>query len=189
MKKNKHHQQQVRIIGGSHRRSIVHFDDAEGLRPTPDRVREQVFNWLGQRLVGMRVLDLFGGSGVMGLEAASRGAVHVDIVELNAHTARTIQHNISQLKVDGCHVHRQEALRFLQAASTGIYDVVVLDPPYRWQDWVQLWPVLQGLCGEDTLVYVEAAVLPELPVWLTWFKQDTAGQSHYGVASVQAVDL
>ena len=78
--KNKQHKQQIRIIGGTHRRRLVHFDEAEGLRPTPDRVREQVFNWLGQRLSGQKVLDLFGGSGVMAMEAASRGAEKVDVV-------------------------------------------------------------------------------------------------------------
>ena len=98
--KNKQHTQQVRIIGGTHRRRIVKFDEAEGLRPTPDRVREQVFNWLGQRLNEQKVLDLFGGSGVMAFEAASRGASQVDVVELNRHTVQNMRSVIKELQLE-----------------------------------------------------------------------------------------
>ena len=186
--KNKQHKQQVRIIGGTHRRRLVKFDEAEGLRPTPDRVREQVFNWLGQRLHGQRVLDLFGGSGVMAFEAASRGAERVDVVELNRHTANTIRAVIQELELQHVSVHQQDAKTYLQAASE-VYDVIVLDPPYRWQEWEVLWSLLQAHCHAETVLYVEAAQLPQLPDWLQWSKQDAAGQSHYGLALVQDIDL
>ena len=186
--KNKQHTQQVRIIGGTHRRRIVRFDEAEGLRPTPDRVREQVFNWLGQRLNGQKALDLFGGSGVMAFEAASRGASPVDVVELNRQTVQNIRAVIRELQLEHVTVHQQDAKAFLQAASI-VYDVIFLDPPYRWQDWDALWELLQPLCHAETVLYVEAAQLPSLPEWLQWIKQDKAGQSHYGLVSVQEIDL
>ena len=186
--KNKQHTQQVRIIGGTHRRRIVKFDEAEGLRPTPDRVREQVFNWLGQRLNGLKVLDLFGGSGVMAFESASRGASQVDVVELNRQTVQNMRAVIKELQLECVNVHQQDAEVYLQAASI-VYDVIVLDPPYRWQDWDVLWGLLQARCHNDTVLYIEAAQLPQLPEWLQWSKQDKAGQSHYGLALVQDIDL
>jgi 16S rRNA (guanine966-N2)-methyltransferase len=186
--KNKQHTQQVRIIGGTHRRRIVKFDEAEGLRPTPDRVREQVFNWLGQRLNGLKVLDLFGGSGVMAFESASRGASQVDVVELNRQTVQNMRAVIKELQLECVNVHQQDAKVYLQAASV-VYDVIVLDPPYRWQDWDVLWGLLQTRCHNDTVLYIEAAQLPQLPEWLQWSKQDKAGQSHYGLALVQDIDL
>ncbi len=188
MKHNKAHTQQVRIIGGTHRRRIVHFNEAEGLRPTPDRVREQVFNWLGQRLHGLRVLDVFGGSGVMAFEAASRGAEHVDVVELNRQSAQVMRENVRQLQLEHVFVHHQDALRFLQAASKP-YDVIFLDPPYRWQDWGLVWADLIKLSHEDSMIYIEASQLPELPSQLVWHKQGSAGQSHYGLAMLQSIDL
>ena len=186
--KNKQHKQQIRIIGGTHRRRLVHFDEAEGLRPTPDRVREQVFNWLGQRLSGQKVLDLFGGSGVMAMEAASRGAEKVDVVELNRQTVQKIRAVINELKFDQVTVYQQDATAYLQAASE-VYDVIVLDPPYRWEEWYGLWEVLRLHCHAETVLYIEAAQLPRLPGWLQWNKQDSAGQSHYGLALVQDIDL
>lgn len=186
--KNKHHKQQVRIIGGTHRRRVVHFGEAEGLRPTPDRVREQVFNWLGQQLHQQQVLDLFGGSGVMAFEASSRGAERVDVVELHRPTVQTMRHNVQQLQLSNIHIYQQDALLFLQAAQIQ-YDVVFIDPPYAWQEWDGLWPLLQSCCHEDSLLYVEAAKMPELPAWLQWRKQGSAGQSHYGVAVIQSIDL
>ena len=77
---------------------------------------------------------------------------------------------------------------YLQAASE-VYDVIVLDPPYRWQEWEELWLLLQAHCHAETVLYVEAAQLPQLPDWLQWSKQDAAGQSHYGLALVQDIDL
>ena len=188
MKNNKAYKQQVRIIGGTHRRRVVSFSEAEGLRPTPDRVREQVFNWLGQRLHQMKVLDLFGGSGVMAFEAASRGATHVDLVELNRQTVQNMRENITQLQLPHIHVHNKEALKYLQDALC-VYDVIFLDPPYLWQHWDALWPLLARLCHEETAIYIEAAQLPSLPNWLQWQREGSAGQSHYGIAIMQDVDL
>lgn len=189
MKKDKRYKQQVRIIGGSHRRRLIQFAEAEGLRPTPDRVREQVFNWLGQRLTGLRVLDLFGGSGVMGLEAASRGAAQVDIIELNSLTAKSIAQNVRDLDFANVRVHQKNASQFLQDASLNAYDVILIDPPYKWQDWALLWPLLSHICHEQTQLYIEAASLPDLPEWLEWMRQGSAGQSHYGLAVMQSIDL
>ena len=186
--KNRQHKQQIRIIGGTHRRRLVHYDEAEGLRPTPDRVREQVFNWLVQRLSWQKVLDLFGGSGVMALEAASRGAEKVDVVELNRQTVQKIREVINELKFDQVTVYQQDATAYLQAVSE-VYDVVVLDPPYRWEEWHGLWGMLRSHCHAETVLYIEAAQLPQLPEWLQWKKQDSAGQSHYGLALIQDTDL
>lgn len=119
----------VRIIGGEWRGRIVRFPDSIGLRPTPDRVRETLFNWLDQDLSGCRCLDLYAGSGVLGLEALSRGATEVILVERSRTVCRAIEAAAASLGASGMRVVCGDAIEFA-AAARAKFDVVFVDPPY-----------------------------------------------------------
>ena len=132
----------VRIIGGSLRSRRITFPDAEGLRPTPDRVRETLFNWLGQDLSGRACLDLFAGSGALGFEAASRGARLVLMLDDSGVVARSLQASAASLGAGAVRVRRADALEFLRERRPGAgsktpaefdpkFDVVFLDPPFH----------------------------------------------------------
>jgi 16S rRNA (guanine966-N2)-methyltransferase len=169
----------LRIVGGEWRRRVLRFPDAEGLRPTPDRVRETLFNWLGQDLSGLACLDLFAGSGALGFEAASRGAGKVVLVERAPRVADALAGNVGLLAAAGrVELVRQDALKF--AGSTPLrFDVIFLDPPYR-QGWIEkLCPLLPRLANPDALVYAEAeAPLESCGDWRT-VRSGRAGQVYY----------
>lgn len=149
----------VRIIGGEWRRRVLRFPDAQGLRPTPDRVRETLFNWLGQDLDGLSCLDLFAGSGALGFEAASRGAAKVVMVEHAPKVAAALEENARLLAAGGrLQIVRADAVKFASSLSaTGArFDVLFLDPPYK-QGWIErLAPLLPQLLADDGALYVEA---------------------------------
>lgn len=169
----------LRIVGGEWRRRVLAFPDAEGLRPTPDRVRETLFNWLGQDLSGLACLDLFAGSGALGLEAASRGAGKVVLVERAPRVADALDSNIRLLQGAGrVELLRQDALKFASSSSRA-FDVVFLDPPYR-QGWLdRLTPFLPRLLKTDGALYVEAEeALASLGEWVT-VRSGQAGQVYY----------
>lgn len=175
----------IRITGGRWRSRLIQVPDAEAgqaLRPTPDRVRETLFNWLGQDLSGLRCLDLFAGSGILGFEAASRGADHVCLVEAHAATFRRLQAAALQLggneQPGPLEFKRTDALKFL-AATQQSYDLVFLDPPYH-QGWLErLIAPLQRVAGPQTLLYVEAErPLTALGSWQTR-KSGQAGQVYF----------
>ncbi|MCP2041199.1 16S rRNA (guanine(966)-N(2))-methyltransferase RsmD [Neisseria sp. HSC-16F19] len=178
MKHNKH-QNQIRIIGGLHRGRKLAFPDAEGLRPTPDSVRERLFNWLGQDLTGQRVLDMFAGSGALGLEAASRHAAQVVLVERQRTVAQALHRHVRTLAV-AAEVVEADALAFLQQRPAA-FDGVFLDPPFAWRDWQTLWPLLAECLKEGAWVYVEAGRLPEWPPFLALQKSGQAGMSRYAL--------
>src|SRR5437868_8605287 len=113
----------VRIIGGMWKKSVLHLPDVEGLRPTPDRVRETLFNWLGQDLTGMRCLDLFAGSGALGFEAASRGADEVVMVEFAAKVVTHLQKTLATLGANNVRLVRNDALKFTAEAQIGRFDL------------------------------------------------------------------
>ena len=121
---------EVRIIGGQWRRTRLKVLDKPGLRPTPDRVRETLFNWLGQDLSGWRCVDAFAGTGVLGLEAASRGAAHVLMVEQDAVLVRDLQDNATRLKASMVSVQRGDAVSTLGRLPAGSVDLVFIDPPF-----------------------------------------------------------
>jgi len=165
----------VRIIGGAWRGRRLAFPDVEGLRPTPDRVRETLFNWLGQRLDGLRCLDLFAGSGALGLEAASRGAALVTLVEANAAACAALQTHCRILDATQVRVVRAEASAWIKTA-TGSYDVIFLDPPFA-LDLLQ--PVLHAvtpLLRAGGTIYAEFATPPDLSAWQVW-REGHAGQT------------
>jgi 16S rRNA (guanine966-N2)-methyltransferase len=175
----------VRIIGGEHKRRQLKVLDRPGLRPTPDRVRETLFNWLAPRLPGARVLDLFAGSGVLGLEALSRGASWCDLVEKDGAAARLLLANLELLRLtERARVHHQDALGFLRVPPSPPYDVVFLDPPYA-SDLLGL--VLAALGGAgwlapDARIYVERPARlgpPDVPGGWERLRQGEAGEVGY----------
>jgi 16S rRNA (guanine(966)-N(2))-methyltransferase RsmD len=121
---------EVRIIGGQFKRSKLQVADKPGLRPTPDRVRETLFNWLGQDLSGWRCLDAFAGTGALGFEAASRGAVHVLLVEQDAALVLQLKRVQAQLQADAVQVVRGDAVAALRHAPAGSLELIFLDPPF-----------------------------------------------------------
>lgn len=120
----------IRIIGGDWKRTPLAVLDLDGLRPTPDRVRETLFNWLGQDLAGQRCLDLFAGTGALGFEAASRGAASVVIVERHARAAQQLRAIKDKLGARTVEVVEADALRLAAGLAPGGFDVVFLDPPF-----------------------------------------------------------
>lgn len=168
----------VRINAGEWRSRLLKFPDAQGLRPTPERVRQTVFNWLGQDLTGKKCLDLFAGTGVMGFEALSRNAQSVVLVEKATAVYKAMLDNKSTLKADTAQVLNMDALAFLDK-NQALFDVIFVDPPYH-QGWldkvlVQL-PKHLNLHG---VVYVEAEyALADDGTWQV-FKQSKAGNVFY----------
>jgi len=173
----------VRIVGGTHRSRLIEVPDAMGLRPTPDRVRETLFNWLGQDLTGLRCLDLFAGSGALGFEAASRGASEVTMLEFAPKVFAHLQKTQELLKANNVRLVRGDALKFIAVPQTQPhlqgFDLVMLDPPYR-QGWLEkLAPHLPQWLAPDAKLYVESESPLESYAGLTVIKSGKAGQVHY----------
>jgi 16S rRNA (guanine966-N2)-methyltransferase len=170
----------VRIIGGEWRSRIVRFPPAAQLRPTPDRVRETLFNWLGQRLHGLECLDLFAGSGALGFEAASRGAASVTLVERDRDTARHLRASAAELGASQVRVVEADALAFL-ARDAGSYDVVFLDPPYASGLAAAAFERLAPRLKPGARVYAESATpLEPGPQWLA-VREGRAGAVRYAL--------
>lgn len=175
---------QVRLIAGQCKRSKLPVIDAPGLRPTADRVRVTLFNWLGADLSGWRCLDAFAGTGALGLEAASRGAAEVVLLETHAQALRSLQTTRERLQLSRVRVLRDEALSFMRRAADASFELVFLDPPFEQAALRQ--SALQAavrLVVPDGLVYLEApeAVGPEaaLPPGLVLHRQGRAGAVHF----------
>jgi len=148
---------EVRIIGGSWKRTKLPVADRPGLRPTPDRVRETLFNWLGQTLAGWRCVDAFAGSGALGFEAASRGAAEVVLLERDPALVASLVATRERLQAAAIRVERADALQWLARAPERGFDLVFLDPPF---DSLLLEPALLGaarIVAPGGFVYVEAA--------------------------------
>ncbi len=168
----------VRIGGGDLRSRVISFPDAEGLRPTPDRVRETLFNWLGQTLYGRTCLDLFAGSGALGFEATSRGAERVVMVELNRTVFRALQENAKKLGCSNVFVHAQDGLEFATRDAQR-YDVIFLDPPFQSEYLPKLLEILPQRLNENGVVYAETGAAIEIPPQWQVVKSGKAGQVHY----------
>ena len=171
----------IRITGGEWRSRLIPVVDAPGLRPTPDRVRETLFNWLGHDLSGLSCLDLFAGSGILGFEAASRGAAAVTLVERDQRVFEALRHNCAAFDAKRLEPIRSDALKFAaSAAEQGRrYDLLFLDPPYR-QLWLErLWPLLPGIVGRGTRAYAEAEAQLAAPLPWRVVKEGRAGQVFY----------
>lgn len=147
---------QVRIIGGQWKRTRLDVADRPGLRPTPDRVRETLFNWLGQDLAGWRCVDAFAGTGALGLEAASRGAGDVLLLEADAMLVDQLRAVVARLDAANVRVQRGNALTALAALPAGSVDLVFLDPPFDAQLFDKALAAARPALAEEGLVYLEA---------------------------------
>lgn len=179
----------VRIIGGSHRGRFVSFPDAAGLRPTADRVRETLFNWVQPFIPGSRCLDLFAGSGALGFEAASRGAESVTLVERNPEVAAHLRQSAQALGLVNVEVLTANALDWLASANGG-FGLVFVDPPFadRLLESALRGLVRPGLLREGTRIYLEgdaAEPFPPLPEGLFPLREKVAGQVRYGLVQHQ----
>lgn len=173
---------QLRIIGGQWRGRKLRFHAAPGLRPTADRVRETLFNWLAADIDGARCLDLFAGSGALGLEALSRGADHCDFVDSASRSLDDIAGHLASLGATArASCHPVPARRFL-AGHAGPWDIVFLDPPFGEALLGSAVAALSGLLDEGALVYVETGQresLPALPPHWAPHRDKTAGDVRY----------
>jgi 16S rRNA (guanine966-N2)-methyltransferase len=177
--------QRVRIIGGRHRGRLVRFPAAPGLRPTPDRVRETLFNWLGQELGGWRTLDLYAGSGVLSLEAVSRGAALAVAVDRNPALIRALEATALAFGVQEIEVHAARATEFL-AHETRTFDVVFLDPPFDTDPWLSLLPACAPRLAQAGFIYAEASREIAAPEGLRVWRHAKAGAVHYHLLQREA---
>ncbi|CAM8363653.1 COG0742 N6-adenine-specific methylase [Candidatus Methylopumilus universalis] len=178
---------QVKIIGGEWKRKNISFIDSPGLRPTPGRVRETLFNWLEQDLTGKVCLDLFSGSGVIGFESLSRGAKNVVMIEKSPHVFKMIQENQKLLQADGAVLQLTDALAFLEKNTTK-FDIIFCDPPFN-ESWEgKLFPQLANHLAEDGLIYFESeASIKEYNVF-NIAKKRKAGNVFYHLVTLKNND-
>ncbi len=173
---------EVRLIGGQWKRSKLPVADRPGLRPTPDRVRETLFNWLGQDLSGWRCLDAFAGSGALGFEAASRCAAEVMLIERDATLANSLRASQQRLKADTVRIETADALAWMGRCAPASFELVLLDPPFDADLLTRALPAAAALVVEGGLLYVESAEAladPGLPAGFALLRQGRAGLVHY----------
>jgi 16S rRNA (guanine966-N2)-methyltransferase len=175
----------VRIIGGAWRRRFIHFPAADGLRPSPDRVRETLFNWLGQDLTGLACLDLYAGSGALGFEAASRGAARVVMVERDRMVARALRENAARLAATQVEVLQADALAYLRH-DTRMYDVVFLDPPFSEEPLPAALPAVIARLAAGGRVYVESAKPLTADAPWRMLRGQKAGRVHFQLLDREA---
>ena len=175
---------QLRIIGGEWKRRVLPFADIEGLRPTPDRVRETLFNWLMWEITQAKVLDLCAGSGALSFEALSRGAAAVTMIEPNPKQSRFLKENIQLLKASQAQLLQDTAQGALKKLADHAYDLVFLDPPYSLNLWQELANLVDAKIKDKGLIYVEAdRPLQQLQLPAHWqlLKQSKAGVVQCGL--------
>ncbi len=174
----------IRIIGGSLRNSRLNVPELEGLRPTPERVRETLFNWLAPVIEGARCLDLCAGTGALGIEAWSRGAGDVQFVERDKRAAQALHDNLARLKVTGAGLAVLDASAYLQGAARP-HDLVFLDPPFALGLWSGLAQQLEcaGWLRTNALIYVESprGRAPALPSNWHLQREDQAGEVRFAL--------
>ena len=180
----------LRIIGGAWRGRRLRFPPSPEIRPTPDRVRETLFNWLAARVPGARCLDLFAGSGALGLEALSRGAAHVTFVEHDLAAASEIRARLAQWGAHEATVERTDARGFLERQPTAPFDIVFLDPPFDSKLLEAAAARLEqgGWLADEALVYVECPSDAQASVPAGWIplKAKRAGEVGYHLYSRSA---
>lgn len=183
---NKSQPGRLRIVAGNWRSRLLEIAAVPGLRPTSARVRETLFNWLAPRIAGARCLDLFAGTGALGLEALSRGAASCDFVEKSATAAATLRSNIGLLEAKSAKVHQVTAQQFLQGAAGQAFDVVFIDPPFAAEMLPELCRLLAkaDCLAADARIYVEEDRLqPPVALPESWqvLKTRNAGNVRYSL--------
>ncbi|HTN33942.1 MAG TPA: 16S rRNA (guanine(966)-N(2))-methyltransferase RsmD [Marinobacter sp.] len=182
---------ELRIIGGDWRSRKLRFPSVGGVRPTPARTRETLFNWLSFHLAGSECLDLFAGSGALGLEALSRGAAKTTFVDHTPALAQALRENLRLLKSTGSEVVCASADVYLSHRTRPPFDIIFMDPPFR-QGWLErLFPLLstQGWANNSGWIYVEhesEITTPSVPHNWHLHRQKTAGQVTYCLFRIQA---
>ena len=174
----------VRIIAGQWRGTRLPVPDRPGLRPTSDRVRETLFNWLQPVLPGARVLDLFAGSGALGLEAASRGAAHAQLVEAEPSLAQALAGTAARLDPQRrVAVHQGDALAFLRAHAGAPFDIAFVDPPFAAGLWPAVLELLPARLAAQAWLYVESPAdqVPELPAEWALHRENHTRQVRYAL--------
>ena len=177
---------ELRIIAGDWRSRKLRFPNAGGVRPTPARTRETLFNWLANQVPGSRCLDLFSGSGALGLEALSRGAASATLVEHNPALANALRRNLTLLGTDAAEVICEPVERYLDQQPGRPFNLVFMDPPFR-QGWLEyLLPLLinGGWIAAGGWVYAEyesERAAPVMPQGWQLYRRKTAGQVAYCV--------
>lgn len=198
----RHAPQEVRLMGGKFKRTPLSVPTWPGLRPTPARVRETLFNWLGQDLSGWRVLDAFAGTGALGLEAASRGAQDVVLLERESTLVKHLQSTVARLKAEGVSVQRDDALGWMTRCArqhpAGRFDLVLLDPPFEADLFDQALALAAQCVPAGGWIYLEAphayglqglpAPLHNLPDGLKLHRQGKAGAVHYHLIQRMGAD-
>jgi len=169
---------QIRIIGGQWRGRKLHFPAHEDVRPTPDRVRETLFNWLGQDLSGASILDAFAGSGALAFEALSRGASLAVAVDRNRVLVHALHATATKLGTTRLEAHCADAYAFLKRDARR-FDVVFLDPPFADVRWPELLPIAADLLAPGGALYAEAGEAISGMPGLTVARRHKAGQVHY----------
>ena len=170
---------EVRLIGGLWRRSKLPVIDRPGLRPTPDRVRETLFNWLGQDLSGWRVLDAFAGSGALGFEAASRGAAEVLLIEQDSATVASLRQSQQRLRAEGLRIERADAMGWMARCAKARFELVLIDPPFDSSLAEAAATAASPLVVEGGFVYVESGTeLAEAPAGMVLHRSLRAGAVH-----------
>jgi len=172
---------EVRIIGGQWKRSKLPVADKPGLRPTPDRVRETLFNWLGQDLSGWRVLDAFAGSGALGFEAGSRGAAEVQMLERDAQLAKSLQQSKARLKAEALRIDCADALAWMARCEPARFELVLLDPPFGADLFDAALKAAARVVAPGGLVYLEADREVAPPEGFEPTRRGKAGAVHYGL--------
>ncbi len=174
----------VRIIGGHWRGTRLPVADLDGLRPTPDRVRETLFNWLQPMVPGARVLDLFAGSGALGLEALSRGAAEALLVERDPGVAERLREAVERLHAgDRAHVVQADALSLLRTPLHGRFDLVFVDPPFAAGGWARVLELLAPWLSADAWLYLESppgTPGPDPQVWRP-HREGSTREVHYAL--------
>ena len=179
----------LRIVAGKWRSRLLDIADVPGLRPTSERIRETLFNWLGPTIPGARCLDLFAGTGALGLEALSRGAADAVFVEKSPLAVKVLRDNVQLLAATTADVRQGDALAFLQAPPGEKFDIVFLDPPFAADMLDDLCRLIDeaSVLGGGALVYLEddrARAETELPSGWRILKSKTAGNVRYSLAQV-----
>jgi 16S rRNA (guanine966-N2)-methyltransferase len=175
----------LRIIGGQWRSRRLSFIAAEGLRPTTDRVRETLFNWITPNIPGARCLDLFTGSGALGLEALSREARSVTFIDLSPHAISSLKNNLQTLQASNAEVVCTDSVKWLKnTASETAYDIIFIDPPFRCNLVAQCVELLEfsNLLKAGTYIYIEIekeATQPDFPKNWRLHREKEAGQVRY----------
>ncbi len=178
----------LRIVAGKWRSRLLQIIDEPELRPTPERIRETLFNWLSPATAGARCLDLFAGTGALGIEALSRGAAHVVFIEKSATLARAIRKNLTELKATNAEVYQKDALEYVSKAEPQPFDIVFLDPPFATDLLSDLCKVLceNGWLTGNAIVYLEQGkdqARPALPDGWAITHEKVAGKVSYSLVN------